>query len=88
VIAIPVFALSTLNCTFATATLSLASAVKVTVPESVALAAGDVMETVGAVMSLDVEQPKSPLTAELFLASVECTRQWYAVPGCRLDTLS
>jgi hypothetical protein len=88
VIGAPVFALSTLNCTFATATLSLASAVKVTMPESVAFAAGAIMETVGAVVSLTVEQPKSPLTAELFLASFECTRQWYAVPGCRLETVS
>jgi len=73
--AAPLFALSTLNCTVATATLSLALAVTVTVPESVALDAGDVMETAGGVVSEDVEQAKSPLTAELFLTSLECTRQ-------------
>jgi hypothetical protein len=64
VIAAPVFALSTLNCTLATATSSLALAFRVTVPEIVALAAGDVIETVGGVVSLDVEQDKSPLTTE------------------------
>jgi hypothetical protein len=47
----------------------------VTVPEIVAFAAGDVIETVGGVVSMGVEQDKSPLTAELFLESVECTRQ-------------
>jgi len=73
--AAPLFALSTLNCTFATATLSLALAVTVTVPERVVLDAGDVIETVGGVVSGDVEQVKSPLTAELLLASLECTRQ-------------
>ncbi len=73
--AAPVLALSTLNCTLATATLSLAPAVKFAFPESVALAAGDVIETVGGVVSLGVGQGKSPLTAELFRASVECTRQ-------------
>ena len=87
-IAVPVFVLSTLNCTLATATLSLALAVKLTVPEIVAFDAGDVIETVGAVVSLDVEHTKSPLTAEVFLASVECTRQWYPVPGCKLDIVS
>jgi len=75
VTAAPVLALSTLNCTLATATLSLALAVKFAVPESVALAAGDVIETVGGVVSLGVAQGKSPLTAELFRTSVECTRQ-------------
>jgi len=66
VIAAPVFALSTLNCTLATATSSLALAFRVAVPEIVALAAGDVIETVGGVVSLDVEQDKSPLTTETF----------------------
>jgi hypothetical protein len=75
VIAAPVLALSTLNCTLATATLSLAVAVMVTVPESVALTAGEVIETVGGVVSGDVEQTTSPLTAELLLESEECTRQ-------------
>jgi hypothetical protein len=73
--AAPVLAPSTLNCTLATATLSLALAVTLTVPESVAFATGEVIETVGGVVSLGVEQAKSPLTAELFWASFECTRQ-------------
>jgi hypothetical protein len=73
--AVPVLALSTLNCTLPTATLSVALAVRVTVPESVALAAGEVIETVGGVVSAGVGQLKSPLTAERFCASVECTRQ-------------
>jgi hypothetical protein len=75
VIAAPMLALSTLNCTLATATLSLALAAKFTVPESVALAVGNVIETVGGIVSIGVGQAKSPLTAELFFASVECTRQ-------------
>jgi hypothetical protein len=75
VIAATVLALSTLNCTLATPMLSLAFAARLTVPESVALAAGDVIETVGGVVSMDVEQAKSPLTTELLLESVECTRQ-------------
>jgi hypothetical protein len=64
--AAPVFALSTLNCTLATATLSLALALRLTVPESVALAAGEVIETVGGVVSAEVAQGKSALTAETF----------------------
>jgi hypothetical protein len=75
VIAVPVFALSTLNCTLATATLSFALAVRVNVPEIVAFAAGEVIETVGGVVSADVAQDKSPLTAELLEESVECRRQ-------------
>ena len=43
--------LSTLNCTPATAMLSLAVAVTAVVPETVARLAGDVMETVGSVVS-------------------------------------
>jgi len=73
--AAPVLALSTLNWTLATATSSVALAVMVTAPESVALATGEVIETVGGVVSLGVGQDKSLLTAELFWASVECTRQ-------------
>ena len=72
----PVFAPSTLNCTLATATLSLALTVAVTVPERAALETGEVMETVGGVVSVAVGQARSPLTAELFFASVERTRQW------------
>jgi hypothetical protein len=75
VIAAPVFALSTLNCTLATPTSSVALAVKVAIPESVAFAVGDVMETVGGVVSGGVVQRKSPLTADLFWPSAECTRQ-------------
>jgi hypothetical protein len=64
--AAPLLALSTLNCTLATATLSLAVAVRVTVPDSVALATGEVIATVGGVVSFGVVQAKSPLTAETF----------------------
>ena len=83
-IAVPVLALSTLNCTLATATLSLAFAIKVVKPESVALAAGEVIETVGALVSAAVVNVRSLLTAVLLDASVECTRQWYKVPGFKL----
>jgi hypothetical protein len=52
VIAEPMFALSTLNCTFATATLSDAVAVKVTdEPDTVAPLDGPVSETLGGVVS-------------------------------------
>jgi hypothetical protein len=64
--AAPLLALSTLNCTLATATLSLAVAVMVTVPDSVALATGELIATVGGVVSFGVAQAKSPLTAETF----------------------
>jgi hypothetical protein len=78
--AAPVLALSTLNCTLATATLSLALAVRVAAPESVAFAAGDVIETVGGVVSPVVANVISPLLALALLASVERTRKWYTVP--------
>jgi hypothetical protein len=58
------------------------------VPDSVAFAAGELIETVGGVVSVDVVQDTSPLTAELLLESFECTRQWYEVPGFRLETVS
>ena len=74
-IAGPVLALSTLNCTLAMAILSLALAVKVTVPESVALAEGEVIDTVGGVESLVVENVMSPLTALELEASVDFTRK-------------
>jgi hypothetical protein len=74
VIGAPVLALSTLNCTLATATLSLAVAIKLTVPDSVALAAGEVIETVGAVVSAEVVNVRSLLTAAVLAASVESTR--------------
>ena len=66
--------MSTLNCTLATATLSVALAIKLTMPESVALAAGEVMETVGAVVSAAVVTVRSLLTAALLAVSLECTR--------------
>jgi hypothetical protein len=72
----PVFALSTLNCTLATPTLSVALAVTVTVPEIVALAAGEVMETVGEVVSPAVANIMSGLEALELLASVDRTRKW------------
>jgi len=71
----PVLALSTLNCTFATATLSLASAVTVVVPEIVALAAGEVIETVGGVTSPAVAKVMSGLAALPPFASVDRTRK-------------
>jgi hypothetical protein len=80
VIAAPVLALSTLNCTLATATSSVALAVMVKAPLSVAFAAGAVIETVGGVVSADVEKVMSPLLALALLASVERTRKWYGVP--------
>ncbi|OLD53684.1 MAG: hypothetical protein AUI64_05965 [Acidobacteria bacterium 13_1_40CM_2_64_6] len=67
----PVLALSTLNCTWATAMLSAAFADIVTVPESVALAAGEVIETVGGVVSavefppLAVTNPEHPVRPRL-----------------------
>jgi N-methylhydantoinase B/oxoprolinase/acetone carboxylase alpha subunit len=88
VIAAPVLALSTLNCTLATATLSLAVAIKLTVPESVPLAAGNVIETIGAVVSAAVVNVRSLLTAAVLAASVECTRQWYKVAGFKLPSVS
>ena len=74
-IAIPVLASSTLNCTLATATSSVALAVTVTEPVSVALAAGDVIETVGGVVSPAVANVMSPLAALLPFASVDRTRK-------------
>src|SRR3989344_1669089 len=50
----PTFLLSTLNCTPRTPMLSEASAERVTVPETVELAAGAVSETVGLVVSVPV----------------------------------
>jgi len=73
-IADPVLPLSTLNCTLATATLSLAVAIKFAVPESVAPATGEVIEMVGAVVSAAVVNVRSLLTAALLAASVEWTR--------------
>jgi hypothetical protein len=70
----PVLALSTLNCTLATATSSVAVAVTFVVPEIVAPETGEVIETVGAVVSAAVVNVRSPLTTVLFAASVECTR--------------
>jgi hypothetical protein len=71
-----VLALSTLNCTLATATLSVAFADTVVTPESVALAAGAVIETVGGVVSPAVENVMSGLEALALLASVDRTRKW------------
>ena len=50
--AVPTFAPSTCNCTLATATLSEAVALTETVPLTVALFAGEVIETAGGVVSL------------------------------------
>jgi hypothetical protein len=74
VITAPEFALSTLNWTLATATLSVALAVIVVVPEIVAFAEGEVIATMGATVSAAVVNVLSLLTCETLLASVECTR--------------
>jgi hypothetical protein len=73
---LPRLAPSNWNCTLATLTLSVALAVTVAVPETVAPLAGAVIETAGAVVSGVVEKVESLLTAVLLLASVECTRKW------------
>jgi len=70
-----VLALSTLNCTLATPTLSVAFADTVITPESVALAAGEVIETVGGVVSPAVANVMSGLEALELLASVDRTRK-------------
>jgi len=76
VTAAPEFALSIFNCTLATPTLSLAVTATFTVPERVAFAAGEVIETVGATVSPAVANVMSPLTAHLLLfASVDRARK-------------
>jgi len=60
-IAAPVFTLSILNCTLATATLSVALADTVTVADTVALFAGAVMFTTGGVVSGEVTVKGTPL---------------------------
>lgn len=83
----PRLALSILNCTFETLTMgSEAVAERVTMPESVALAAGAVMETVGGVVSCAVVAVISPLVAISLFAATERTRKWYRVPGAKLVT--
>src|SRR5436309_2656245 len=69
----PRFAPSSLNCTPATPTLSLAAAVTVTDPVTFAPADGAVIETVGAVPSR-VVNVKSPDVARLPAASRDFTR--------------
>jgi hypothetical protein len=71
-----VFALSTLNCTLATATSSLAFAFTVAVPAMVTFGKGEVMETVGGVLSASVANVISLLFAVLFFVSVESARKW------------
>src|SRR5205807_5049684 len=71
----PRFALASLNCTTSTATLSLAAAVTDTVPDTLAPAAGAVIDTVGAVPS-SVVKVKSPETARLPAPSRDRTRKW------------
>ena len=71
----PRFAPSSLNCTPATLTLSDAVAVTVTVPETVAPAAGAVIETVGGVVSaVTVALRSADGGAELPAASSAVTR--------------
>jgi hypothetical protein len=76
--AAPVLALSTLNCTLATAAPPLAVALAdiVTMPERVALAAGEVIETVGGVVLAAVENVVSGPEALEFFTSVDRTRKW------------
>src|SRR5206468_2050332 len=69
----PRVAPSSLNWTPATPTLSLAVALTVTVLDTVAFAAGAVIETVGAVPS-SVVKVKSPEVARLPAASRDRTR--------------
>jgi len=64
----PTFAPSTWNCTLATPTLSEAVALTVTVPLNVALFAGDVIETVGGVVSLLLTVTFTPALVVLFPA--------------------
>jgi hypothetical protein len=54
--------------------LSLAVTSTFTFPESVAFEAGDVIDTVGGVVSAAVVNVRSPLTAVALLAVAECTR--------------
>ncbi len=76
VTAAPRFALSSVNCTLVTPTLSLAVAETVTVLETVAPEAGMVTETVGGVVSrvLLVEKIASPLMDSTPLEFLERTR--------------
>jgi len=78
VICAPEFVPSTRNWTKETGLSgSLALAVTLTTPASVAPAAGDVIETTGGVVSPPEEavvNVRSPLTTALLLASDECTR--------------
>jgi len=76
VTALPRFTPSSMNCTLAIPTLLEAFAETVTVPETVALAAGAVMETVGGglMVPLFVENAKSPLIDSTPLEFFERTR--------------
>src|SRR4029077_1969084 len=68
---------SSLNSTPATPTLSVAVALNVVVPETVALAAGAVMETTGGVESTaSVANVTSPESARFPAASFERARMW------------
>src|SRR5881409_437623 len=72
----PTLTPSSLNCTPTTPTLSVALAETVTVPATVALAAGAVIDTVGGVVSggAAVVNVTSPETARLPTASRDFTR--------------
>src|SRR5256885_8477791 len=65
----PRFAPSSLNCTPATPTLSVALAMTITVPETVAPATGELIETAGGVRSFitvtvtDADVPPTPATS-------------------------
>src|SRR2546425_12964433 len=79
----PRLAPSSLNCTPTTPTLSVALAETVTVPATVAPAAGAVSATVGAVVSggAGVVNVQSPETARLPNAGRASTREWDTMPA-------
>ena len=72
----PTFAPSSMNCTLVTPRLSAAFAETVIVPDTVALRTGEVMDTVGGVVSvvLFVAKTKSPLIDSTPPEFFECTR--------------
>jgi hypothetical protein len=69
-------ALSIFNWTLCTPMLSLAVTATFTAPESVAFGAGDVIETVGGVVSPAVANVISALLALELFASVDRTLKW------------
>jgi hypothetical protein len=64
-----------LNCTLATPTLAVTVNVTLIVPDTVAPAIGEVIDTIGGVVEPVVAKVTSPLAAELPLASADFTRK-------------